>query len=129
MVFTKTYGRKVLYANITEEDLLAMEVEKQNATILQILSEVVPLHNANKIQCEYLKNYKDGMQDIYTDKKKLTRPEINNTTVENWAYALIDFKKCFLLGKPIQYTQTDDASTEEISINIKELIDIVKKTY
>ena len=106
----------MLYANITEEDLLAMDVPKQNETILKILSEVIPLHNANKIQCEYLKNYKDGMQDIYTEKKKLTRPEINNTTVENWAYALIDFKKCFLLGKPIQYTQADDASTEEISM-------------
>lgn len=106
----------MLYANITEKDLLAMEKEKQNETILKILSEVMPLHNANKIQCEYLKAFKDGMQDIYSEKKKLTRPEINNTTVENWAYALIDFKKCFLLGKPIQYTQTDDASTDEISM-------------
>ena len=115
VVFTKTYGRKVLYANITEQDLLSMEIEAQNETVLRILEEVMPLHNANKLQCEYLKAYKDGMQDIYTEKVKLTRPEINNKTVENWAYALIDFKKCFLLGKPIQYTQVDDASTDEIS--------------
>ena len=27
----------------------------------------------------------------------------------------MNFKKCFLLGKPIQYTQIDDASTDEIS--------------
>lgn len=92
-----------------------MPIQEQNETIIKILTEVLPLHNANKIQCEYLKQYKDGMQDIYTDKIKLTRPEIDNRTVENWAYALIDFKKCFLLGKPIQYTQVDDASTEEIS--------------
>lgn len=105
----------MLYANVTEKDLLAMEVEAQNKLILRILEEVMPLHNANKLQCEYLKAYKDGMQDIYTEKVKLTRPEINNKTVENWAYALIDFKKCFLLGKPIQYTQVDDASTDEIS--------------
>lgn len=106
----------MLYANITESDLLTLEIDKQNETILQILSEVIPLHEVNKLQCEYLKNYKDGMQDIYTDKKKLTRTEIDNKTVENWAYALIDFKKCFLLGKPIQYTQLDDSSTEEISM-------------
>lgn len=105
----------MLYANITEQDLLAMDIQSQNETILRILEEVMPLHDANKLQCEYLKAYKDGMQDIYTEKVKLTRPEINNKTVENWAYALIDFKKCFLLGKPIQYTQVDDASTDEIS--------------
>ena len=92
-----------------------MEIPVQNETILKILEEVMPLHNANKLQCEYLKAYKDGMQDIYTEKIKHTRPEINNKTVENWAYALVDFKKCFLLGKPIQYTQVDDASTDEIS--------------
>lgn len=105
----------MLYANITEKDLLSMEIPVQNETILKILEEVMPLHNANKLQCEYLKAYKDGMQDIYTEKIKHTRPEINNKTVENWAYALVDFKKCFLLGKPIQYTQVDDASTDEIS--------------
>lgn len=105
----------MLYANITEKDLLAMDIQTQNETILRILEEVMPLHNANKLQCEYLKEYKDGMQDIYAEKVKLTRPEIDNKTVENWAYALIDFKKCFLLGKPIQYTQVDDASTDEIS--------------
>lgn len=114
-LFTKTYGRKVLYANITEKDLLSMETTQQNEVILKILAEVMPLHEANRIQCEYLKAFKDGMQDIYIDKKKLTRTEIDNKTVENWAYALIDFKKCFLLGKPIQYTQVDDASTDEIS--------------
>ena len=115
VVYTKTYGRKVLYANVTEKDLLSMDIEQQNATVLRILEEVIPLHNVNKLQSIYLKNYKDGMQDMYSEKKKMTRPEINNKTVENWAYALIDFKKCFLLGKPIQYTQSDDASTNEIS--------------
>ena len=115
MVFTKTYGRKVLFANLTEKELLQMEEEEQNKAIIQILSDVMPLHDVNRMECKYLKDYKNGTQDIYEDKKKITRPEINNKTVENWAYALIDFKKCFLLGKPIQYTQLDEASTDEIS--------------
>lgn len=115
MVYTKTYGRKILYANIEEKDLLALSIEEQNQRIIEILNEVVPLHEQNKIECQYLKDFKNGKQDIYIDKKKLTRPEIDNKTVENWAYAFIDFKKCFLLGKPIQYTLADDSSEKEIS--------------
>ena len=116
VVDTKTYGRSVLYANITEEDLLALSVEEQDKTIIEIMNTVAQLHEKNKLECIYLKDYKDGKQDIYEEKQKITRPDINNKTVENWAFAFIDFKKCFLLGKPIQYTQVDDKSSEEIAI-------------
>lgn len=115
VIITKTYGRRTLYANIEESKLLEMDREEQNKTILDILSQVVPLHEANKIETRYLIDFKNGKQDIYVDKKKITRPEIDNRTVENWAYAIIDFKKCFLLGKPIQYTQVNDSSTDEIA--------------
>lgn len=111
----KTYGRKVLYANIEEKTLLSKPIEEQNKIIIDIMQNVIPLHDVNKIECQYLKDYKNGLQDIYADKKKITRPEIDNHTVENWAYALVDFKKCFLLGKPIQYTMLNDGSTQEIS--------------
>lgn len=115
VVNTKTYGRSVLYANITEEELLAMSVDEQDKTIIQIMNTVTQLHEKNKTECKYLKDFKNGIQDIYVDKKKLTRPDIDNHTVENWAFAMVDFKKCFLLGKPIQYTQINDKSSEEIA--------------
>ena len=116
VVNTKTYGRSVLYANITEKELLNLPPEAQDKTIIEIMNIVAQLHEKNKFECKYLKDYKKGIQDIYVDKQKLTRPDIDNKTVENWAFALIDFKKCFLLGKPIQYTQVDDGSSKEISI-------------
>lgn len=112
----KTYGRKILYANIDEKTLLSLSIEEQNKKIIEILNQVIPLHEVNKQECIYLKDFKNGKQDIYTDKKKHTRQEIDNHTVENWAYALIDFKKCFLLGKPIQYTLADDGSSNEIGL-------------
>lgn len=115
MIITKTYGRKTLYANVEEAALLNMSKEEQDKTILDILSQVMPLHEANKIETQYLIDFKNGKQDIYVEKKKMTRPEIDNKTVENWAYAIVDFKKCFLLGKPIQYTQVNDSSTDEIA--------------
>lgn len=116
MVKIKTYGRAVLYANITEKDLLALDVANQDSKIIEIMNNTIGLHEANKIECQYLIDYKNGKQDIYTDKVKHTREEINNHTVENWAYACIDFKKCFLLAKPIQYTSIHDDNTDEISI-------------
>ena len=115
MVDTKTYGRSVLYANITEKDLLALPKEEQDKTIIQIMNTVTQLHEKNKLECKYLKDFKNGIQDIYVEKQKLTRPDIDNKTVENWAFAFIDFKKCFLLGKPIQYTQVNDSSSKEIA--------------
>jgi len=112
----KTYGRSVLYANVTEEQLLAMSLEEQDKTIIEIMNTATQLHEKNKEECQYLIDFKNGIQDIYVEKQKLTRPEIDNKTVENWAYALIDFKKCFLLGKPIQYTQVNDGSSDEIAM-------------
>lgn len=106
----------MLYANIDENDLLSLPIEEQNKRIIEIFNEVMPLHDSNRIESQYLKDYKNGLQDIYNDKQKLTRKEIDNKTVENWAYAFIDFKKCFLLGKPIQYTMANDKSANEIAI-------------
>lgn len=111
----KTYGRKTIYANYTEQELLGMDPKTQYETIIEIIKNSLFIHKKNKFESMYLVDYWNGMQDIYIEKKKITRPEIDNRTVENWAYAFIDFKKCWLLGKPIQYTQTNDGSNAEIS--------------
>ena len=114
MIDIKTYGRTTIKANYTEEELLnGKNVEN---VILDILENSIPIHEKNKTETRYLYDYYYGEQDIYTEKEKYTRPEINNKTVENWAYACIDFKKNILLSKPIQYTQLNDKAEEEISL-------------
>lgn len=110
----KTYGRKTIYANYTESELLEANKSNQEKIILDILTNSLSIHENNKNETRYLKNYYKGKQDIYS-KKKITRTNINNKSVENWAYALIDFKKSWQLGKPIQYVQKDDSAGEEIS--------------
>lgn len=115
MITISTYGRTVIKANITEEQLLALEGSKQEEAVLNILENSIPLHRNNSNDCKYLKAYLYGEQDIYKQKKKHTRKEIDNKTVENWAYAMVDFKKTYLLGKPIQYVQLDDSGEKEIS--------------
>lgn len=109
-----THGRFTIYANYTEKQLLEGTEEEQQAKIIDILQNSVEIHKQNKGEIIYLQNYLYGDQDI-KDKKKLTRTDINNKGVENWAWAFQDWKKAFLLGKPIQYAPLDDKANEEIT--------------
>lgn len=79
------------------------------------MQQAKPIHEYNQITSRYLRGYYNGIQDI-RQKIKHTRTEINNKTVENWCYAFVDFKKCYLLGKPIQYVQLNDSGEAEISL-------------
>lgn len=110
----KTYGRTTIYANYTEEQFLSGTPEQIGNKVIDILKNSIDIHDKNKKESIYLQNYLYGDQDI-KDKVKLTRPEINNKSVENWAWAFQDWKKAFLLGKPIQYAPLDDQANEEIS--------------
>lgn len=110
----KTYGRKTIYVNFTEKELLSMPIEQQNEKILEVLPQIIDIHNTNKAETQYLWDYLIGIQDI-KDKVKYTREEINNKTVENWCYAFVDFKKSWQLGKPMQYVMINDSSNKEIS--------------
>ena len=112
----KTFGRTTIYAPYTEKDILSKPEAKQNEIILEILKNSIGIHEQNRTETLYLKDYLRGIQDIYVDKQKHTRPEINNKTVENWAWAIVDFKKCYQLGKPIQYVQINDGGEKEIAL-------------
>ena len=111
----ETHGRTVIYANYTEEQLLSGTQTEQENMILDILENSIPLHEKNKSEIKYLQDYLYGIQDI-RNKEKKTRQDINNKSVENWAWAFMDWKKAFLVGKPIQYAPLDDVANEEISI-------------
>lgn len=110
---SNSYGRITIYAPYSEEELLAMDEQAQKNVIAGLLPDIVSIHDLNKANTKRLWNYYLGMQDIL-QKEKFTREEINNKKVENWAYALVDFKKNWLVGEPIQYTMASDAESKEI---------------
>lgn len=112
---TNTYGRTTIYVDLTEKQLLKMSNEEVVAAISELMPNIISIHNQNKLETRNLWNYYLGQQDILYKEKK-TRTDINNKRVVNWAYAFVDFKKNWILGKPIQYTMLDDSSSEEISI-------------
>lgn len=111
----ETYGRKTIYANYTEKQLLSGNEKQVEAKVLDILENSIEIHRFNKGETAYLIDYLYGVQDI-KDKVKLTRTDINNKGVENWAWAFKDWKQAFLLGKPIQYAPLDDKANEEITL-------------
>lgn len=110
----KTFGRKTIYANYTEVELLSGTNQEVELKVLDIIKNAVPIHQRNRNEIKYLQKYLYGDQDI-KNKQKLTRPDINNKGVENWAWAFQDWKKAFLLGKPIQYSPKDDTANKEIT--------------
>lgn len=111
----KTYGRTTIYANYSEEELLTASDTELQKIVIDILTNSKGIHDINRNQTAYLFNYFNGKQDIYVEKQKVTRKDIDNKTVENWAYALIDFKEGWLLGKSIQYSLQGNRSSNEIT--------------
>ncbi len=105
---TQLFGRRVLYANYDESDL-------SEDVIQQILNRVFPIHMRNVSEIEYLENYYRGMQPILK-KVKIVRPEINNVVLENDAYFIVEFKKAYVFGEPIQYVQRGDIANEQVSV-------------
>lgn len=110
----KTYGRTTILAPYTEKELASLSGKALDNVLIDILNEAMSIHMVNKNDIQYLKSYYYGDQDIKYKIKK-TREDINNKITENWAYAMIDFKKTYLLGNPIQYVKVDESSEEELS--------------
>ena len=90
-------GRKIIYCNLKKGDL-------NEETILEVLPEVLNIHNQNVAEIEYLDRYYKGHQPILS-KTKVVRPEINNKVLINHAFEIVEFKKAYVYGEPIQYVQ------------------------
>ena len=102
------FGRDVLKSSYSEDEL-------NPETISQVLLDVLPVHFDNRKQIDYLIGYYKGNQDVLNKVKKV-REDINNKVVENNAYHIVEFKKGYVFGDPIQYVQRGDVEKTEIEI-------------
>lgn len=105
---TRLYGRRVIYTDFEPEEM-------NEETIKNILVDVFSIHLQNSNEINYLENYYRGYQPIL-NKIKEVRPSINNKVVENNAYYMVEFKKSFVFGKPIQYVQRGDVANKEVGM-------------
>ncbi len=103
------FGRTVIYSS---------ESEITRSNVIDALGKAVNVHKKNRNEIDYLYNYYRGNQPILQRIKKI-RPEINNKIVENHALEIVDFKKGYVFGEPIQYVRRGES--EEISEKITQL--------
>lgn len=104
------FGRRVLRYSLEKKDLTA---EK----IMEILPEVLREHEKNAKEINYLYRYYKGLQPILK-KEKNVRPEINNKVLENHAFEIVEFKKAYVYGEPVQYVQKGEKNSESVNPEI-----------
>lgn len=103
------FGREVIYSPVSEITL---------ENLKEVLDAAMLIHGKNSSEIDYLYNYYKGKQPIL-NRIKLVRPEINNTIVENHALEIVDFKKGYVFGEPIQYVRRGEK--EGVSEKIAQL--------
>lgn len=104
------FGRRKLLSSYTKKEI-------NEETLAEILPQVLREHELNASEIDYLYNYYKGKQPIL-DKTKIVRPEINNITLENHAFEIVEFKKSYVYGEPIQYVQKGEKEGEKINPEI-----------
>lgn len=98
-----------------------MKKSELNAeSIKKILPQVLREHDKNAQEIDYLYNYYKGRQPIL-EKTKVVRPEINNKVLENHAFEIVEFKKAYVYGEPVQYVQKGEKDNEKVNPEISEL--------
>lgn len=114
------FGRSVIYSS-------AKEITKEN--VIQVLNTALIIHNQNSSEIAYLENYYKGNQPILSRVKDV-RSEINNKIVENHAYEIVEFKKGYVFGEPIQLVGIgeDKSITDNIELISKFLMSENKQT-
>ena len=80
--------------------------------IIKKMPEILAVHYENVADIEYLDNFYKGIQPIL-EKTKVVRPDINNKILVNHAYEIVEFKKSYVFGDPVQYVQKGEKGTEK----------------
>ena len=81
--------------------------------IIPILQKVVPQHEQNVTQIEFLDRFEKGEQPL--TRKKTYRPDIDVQVIDNIANEITDFKTSYHWGNPITLVQRSKESNAEIS--------------
>lgn len=100
-------GRKKILTQYTTSDILS-----DASKLVDMLNVAMGIHSQNKLEIDYLTEYRNGVQPIL-QKVKPIRPEINNTSVYNHAQMITRNIVGYFLGTPIQYIQNGDTTKKE----------------
>lgn len=101
------FGRTKIY---TDVDVITAE------NVVDVLEKAVLVHTTNQGDIQYLWDYYKGKTPIL-DKEKEVRPTINHKIGVNRAYEIVNFKRGYGFGEPIQYIRrgSDESLTDDIN--------------
>lgn len=95
-------GRKQIFTN-------EKEITREN--LLDVLRKVIPEHNSNSTDMDYLIRYEAG--DVTPIREKVYRKDIANFVPDPIANYIVEFKLGFEWGNPITFVQSDDDDVED----------------
>lgn len=113
----------------TGRDIIKIPVEEINKENLEkYLPYILGVFFKNQVEFDALDLYYKGKQDILNKTKKV-RPTINNKTLENHAFEMVEFLKGYMVGRPIKYSQVvTGKATDDVSILNTYMLDQNKAT-
>jgi SPP1 family phage portal protein len=115
-----SFGRRKIVIGMKKTDFESGTQDDVANRILAYLPNVLRTHAINAKEIDRLYNYYRGIQPILK-KEKPVRPEINHKVVENHAYEIVEFKKSYIYGEPVQYVQKGTDEIEKTSTEITKL--------
>ena len=105
---TQLFGRVEVLTGVEE-------ITRDN--LWMVLSECLAVHWFNSAQIDYLYRYNRGMQPVL-NRKKQTRPEINNKVCENHASEVSQFVAAYFMGEPVVYVRRGEHDGQSKDIQI-----------
>ena len=87
------HGRRVIYTG---------EKEITDENVIDVLKKALTVHEKNRQEILFLKDYEKGIQPIL-NRAKAYNAEINNKIIVNIASEITTFKEAEFAGEPIQY--------------------------
>ena len=94
------------------------EVTRDN--VIEIIQKAMPFFTRNAKDCDFLLNYRAGVQPLQRTEDKLVMPWIDQQAVDNVAKEICDFWEGYGFGVPISYIQRGDNGLDKAE-GIKEL--------
>lgn len=116
-------GREKITIDVSYNDFMSAPL----TYLKKYLGDIVYKQKKIAEEIVYLKKYYKGIQEIL-NKIRVDNNQINNISVTNYAYEIVEFKKGFIVGKPIKYVNIEDETTNDMKYFNKYLKDVKKKS-
>ncbi len=115
---------EICYNSYGRQMITTSTIAINQFNVVEELNKALTVHWKNREEIDYLERYYKGDQPIKY-RVKPVRPEINNKTVENRAFEVVEFKAAENFGEPAKYVLKDVSADTQVqkSLELNDLND------